>query len=555
MKYYLNGNKIIIINLSGKYAQKYNNINIFVKTIVSYILRKKVLILYLLNLKILFMKLIKCTFIFLLFSIFSLTSNAQSWITWNDVFSSSQITGNVTLGAETVNANVVVTTNFAAIGTYANNTQAYNNTIFRGNRYSTITTQPLGNYESNLEVGNSLQWFWSRHHVNYKPSIVTFTFDKNIVLNTLAISDLDAGPTWNDSYAISGYTFNSIVHGNWSSLNVSPVVTNNSVSMSDITVQDTTVAISGDGFARHHGNITLPAGTPVIVTFTGIKPVSADRHYSNRDQGWAVKVSLPTIVAEDDERTINTGSSDITSVLLNDEHNGAVAGSNVVLSQVSTSHPGVTLNTSTGIVDVAPGTPAGIHTIVYRITDNAVSSLYAEATITVTVSTTTPVDILSFEGKVQNANINLEWKTGTELNFNKFEIEKKTERDFVKVGEVLAKGNNSTYLFTTTQQEATAIYRLKAIDKDGSEKYSKEIVINKKADGAFKVYPNPVAGKTVKIQTAKADVVTLFNSSGVLVKTISLQPGVNTISLSGLSSGVYFIKSKETQHSEKILVK
>jgi large repetitive protein len=43
----------------------------------------------------------------------------------------------------------------------------------------------------------------------------------------------------------------------------------------------------------------------------------------------------------------------------------AVAG--VTLSQLSTTNAGVTLNTLTGAVNVAPGTPEGTYTVTYQI--------------------------------------------------------------------------------------------------------------------------------------------------------------------------------------------
>jgi large repetitive protein len=80
----------------------------------------------------------------------------------------------------------------------------------------------------------------------------------------------------------------------------------------------------------------------------------------------------PLIVAIDDIGTpvnSNTGGVSVNNVLNNDFYNG----NPVLLSQVSISlyekaeNSGISLNTSTGVVTVAPGTPAGTYTLKYQI--------------------------------------------------------------------------------------------------------------------------------------------------------------------------------------------
>ncbi len=94
--------------------------------------------------------------------------------------------------------------------------------------------------------------------------------------------------------------------------------------------------------------------------------------------------------ANDDTYTITPGSSASTNVLINDfaQYNGAAATtSNVTIAQVSTTNPGVTINSS-GIVSVAAGTPAGTYTLVYRICSITNSTSCDTATVTVTVPPT-----------------------------------------------------------------------------------------------------------------------------------------------------------------------
>jgi hypothetical protein len=80
-----------------------------------------------------------------------------------------------------------------------------------------------------------------------------------------------------------------------------------------------------------------------------------------------IEVQSDTVDAQDDVLTIPQGTSSTQNVLTNDTVNGlqAVLGS-ILITQVATDNPGVTLNTSTGIVNVAAGTAPGTYEIVYQ---------------------------------------------------------------------------------------------------------------------------------------------------------------------------------------------
>jgi uncharacterized repeat protein (TIGR01451 family) len=71
---------------------------------------------------------------------------------------------------------------------------------------------------------------------------------------------------------------------------------------------------------------------------------------------------------------------------VNDTLNGVPATlATVTLAQVTTTNPNVTLNPATGAVNVAPGTPAGTYTLVYRICEILNPTNCDTATVTVTV--------------------------------------------------------------------------------------------------------------------------------------------------------------------------
>jgi gliding motility-associated-like protein/uncharacterized repeat protein (TIGR01451 family) len=98
------------------------------------------------------------------------------------------------------------------------------------------------------------------------------------------------------------------------------------------------------------------------------------------------------MVATNDSGNANgyTGGTAVENVLLNDTYNGNPATLNEVkLSQVSTTNPNVTLDVTTGKVNVSPNTPAGTYEVVYQVEDKLNPGQTKTATVTVTVGTST----------------------------------------------------------------------------------------------------------------------------------------------------------------------
>ena len=98
----------------------------------------------------------------------------------------------------------------------------------------------------------------------------------------------------------------------------------------------------------------------------------------------------PLPLAVDDVGTplpSNTGGVAVQNVLSNDIFNGNPITISQVNLSVATppSHPGITLNTSTGQVNVAPGTPGGTYTFIYQICMKNAPNNCDIATVTVKV--------------------------------------------------------------------------------------------------------------------------------------------------------------------------
>ncbi|MCW3083862.1 MAG: hypothetical protein JWP12_1228 [Bacteroidetes bacterium] len=116
-----------------------------------------------------------------------------------------------------------------------------------------------------------------------------------------------------------------------------------------------------------------------------------------------------------------------------------------------------------------------------------------------------PVELLFFNGKLQNKKALLSWATATETNCDHYTIERSTDAvNFISVGTVRGAGTSSAvlnYSFTddlqnvyTDDQSQIFYYRLKQTDYDGHFEYSNTIALKSTAenDVAMDAFPNPV---------------------------------------------------------------
>jgi hypothetical protein len=115
-----------------------------------------------------------------------------------------------------------------------------------------------------------------------------------------------------------------------------------------------------------------------------------------------------------------------------------------------------------------------------------------------------PVELSSFTAtKTPNRkDVLVSWKTATEINVDRFEIEMAKGNDglsqnqFVKIGEVVAVGNSVTeqqYSFVDLELNKSGVrhYRLKIVDEDGTFSYSLIRPVVFSDEVKWQVFPNP----------------------------------------------------------------
>ncbi|HYG52022.1 MAG TPA: T9SS type A sorting domain-containing protein [Flavobacteriales bacterium] len=148
------------------------------------------------------------------------------------------------------------------------------------------------------------------------------------------------------------------------------------------------------------------------------------------------------------------------------------------------------------------------------VTSNLVTS-FSPFTIA-NVPTILPVEWLTFEAQaVENAHVLLTWSTATEINNDKFEIERtKNGKDFEYIGSVKGCGNCSSqkqYVFTDIYPyEGISYYRLKQVDYNGSHSYSYLRPVNIAGAPTVQVYPNPNNGNELFFNPGVANVVGIY---------------------------------------------
>jgi hypothetical protein len=89
-----------------------------------------------------------------------------------------------------------------------------------------------------------------------------------------------------------------------------------------------------------------------------------------------------------------------------------------------------------------------------------------------------------FNGRSDGDNIVLEWKTRSESNLQRYEIQRKagSSGEFVTLATVPPKGSNSLYTYVDRSAykdtESVYVYRLKILETSGPSSYSNEITVS-----------------------------------------------------------------------------
>lgn len=188
----------------------------------------------------------------------------------------------------------------------------------------------------------------------------------------------------------------------------------------------------------------------------------------------------------------------------------------------------------------------GSYTVILRVSNT--DAMMDSTGIEILLDIPLPLDLLRFSGKATDNSIILNWQTANEIDFSHFEIEKSIDGKYWKlIGE--RNGTSATiekqhYIFEDREPFfGDNYYRLRLVDLDTSFSYSD--IIQLKFNSNVKdivVYPNPAKTQLFFSSSSNIEVdnVLIFNRLGQLV--LSGIPEDNSLNVSSLNSGVYFIE-------------
>lgn len=179
-------------------------------------------------------------------------------------------------------------------------------------------------------------------------------------------------------------------------------------------------------------------------------------------------------------------------------------------------------------------------------------------------STTLPVSLNYFKGKMNAGKVDLEWSTSSETSSAGFVIERGDgSYSFHEIASIEAAGNSSTdkvYRFTDGKPLMNLnLYRIVQIDQDGTRKISEVVKVMNKNSGKFNltVSPNPFTNKVSafvsldKKQQVRA-IITDLNGRAFVSITRLCNEGTTELSMpvDNLGKGIYLLRVETDSYTE-----
>lgn len=183
-----------------------------------------------------------------------------------------------------------------------------------------------------------------------------------------------------------------------------------------------------------------------------------------------------------------------------------------------------------------------------------------------------PVELITFEGFVNNGNIKLNWTTASEINNEGFEVEHSIDgRNWNKLGFVHGNEHsiqmNKYYYVHEDPKRLIHYYRLKQVNFDGHFEYSNVLSINfkEKSKRVGELYPNPSKTGLINLDYYASNneqiIVSAFDLTGKLISTQVQQVGEGnnhlSFDFSNFNTGIYILKIGDKMGStyRKLIIK
>lgn len=167
-----------------------------------------------------------------------------------------------------------------------------------------------------------------------------------------------------------------------------------------------------------------------------------------------------------------------------------------------------------------------------------------------------PVELLTFDAKLNEEIVELTWATASEINNDFFEVLHSVDGLSWKLIDVIDGSGNSTFTIdysTNHYSPAKNInyYRLRQVDFDGSYEYSAVQTVTVQSANLITISPNPSTGVFFINGLQRQSAIAVVNNSiGQIVIAKQLQNG--SIDLSHLPKGMYVLSVEN--HTERIII-
>ncbi|MBC7874001.1 MAG: T9SS type A sorting domain-containing protein [Ferruginibacter sp.] len=161
-----------------------------------------------------------------------------------------------------------------------------------------------------------------------------------------------------------------------------------------------------------------------------------------------------------------------------------------------------------------------------------------------------PLDLLAFNYVLENNSVRLKWKTTSEVNTDRFEVERSTDGlNFSNIGTVRSTGTSNSpkdYNLVDASPGAMNYYRLKQIDRYNKFSYSTILNVKFKGDNPLTVQPTIVVADQLRVniglQQREIGIIQVYDLSGRALIGLTGSSGYNEINVSNISAGIYIIR-------------
>ena len=199
------------------------------------------------------------------------------------------------------------------------------------------------------------------------------------------------------------------------------------------------------------------------------------------------------------------------------------------------------VNLASGTIDV---TGASTLTVGFRFNVNGGGDGYDICSIIVE-EVSLPVELTKFAASKRAQNVILEWQTASEINNDRFEIQRSTDSNrFESIGKVHGEGNSQVLVDYTYSDESPMAgvnyYRLMQVDIDGTTDYSD--IVSVQIDKSDRVRITPTSTfDFISINTSEASSIMVRSLNGQIMDRQSNAEGNFTVEMANYPQGVYFL--------------